>query len=163
MAADPTSAPCPRGLELRIAARGSAAVLILHNCGSHPLTVLSHVDAGERHYDWFTIELADGAGTRVLRLYDDRNESGRVTAVLAPGENLEHAIDVAAWARRKVNGALPLGPGRYRMRSTYEVSEPGTHWMGTVTSPATDVTIPKARLRARLGTLLRARGGSTDD
>jgi hypothetical protein len=133
--------PSAGGLELRIAARGSEAVLTLHNGGSEPLDVFSHVDAGERHYDPFTIELEGGAGTRTLRFYDDRNESARVIARLAPGEAVEHVIDLPAWAERKANGGEPLAAGTYLMSATYEVHD-GALWSGRLESPTVPVTIP---------------------
>jgi len=145
----------PDGLELLIAARGSDAVLTLRNGGTGTLTVFSHVDAGELHYDWFTITLESGEETRVLRLQDNRNESARVTAELAPGEQLEHVVDVVAWARRAVNGARPLAAGTYRMWATYEVAEPSAPWRGALRSPITEITIP--RTRRGLATLLRGR------
>ena len=43
--------PPSGGLELSVAARASSAVLTLHNGGSGDLVVLSHIDAGERHYE----------------------------------------------------------------------------------------------------------------
>lgn len=143
---------CVDGLELLAGARKSAAVLTLRNCGTTPITVLSHVDAGERHYDWFTIELERAGETRVLRLYDDRNESARVTAELAPGDGLEHVIDVGAWARRAVNGGRPLAAGTYRLSATYEVTEPDAPWRGTLRSDPSELTIPRG-----LATLLRVR------
>lgn len=130
------------GLELRIFALGSSAVLTLHNGGPNPLKVLSHIDASDRHYDSFTIVLEGDPETRLLHLYDDRDESHRVIADLNPGQDLEHVIDLVAWAKRKANGARPLAPGSYRMRATYEVSEPGPVWNGKLVSPTVNITIP---------------------
>ena len=130
------------GLDLRIAARGSSAVLTLHNGGPDELKVLSYVQSSILQYDWFTILLAGPTETRTLHLYDDRDASARMTADLAPGQDLEHVIDVVAWAKRKPNGARPLAPGTYRMWATYEVSEPGPVWNGKLVSPTVDITIP---------------------
>jgi hypothetical protein len=138
----PTAAVNSGGLELRIAARGSTAVLTLHNGGPGLLTVFSYVQASLLQYDWFTILLAGNAETRTLHLYDDRNASAPMTADLAPGQDLEHVIDVVAWAKRKPNGARPLAPGTYRMWATYEVSEPRPVWNGKLVSPTVDITIP---------------------
>jgi hypothetical protein len=129
-----------RGLELHIAARNSSAVLTLHNGGLDQLRVLSHVDATDRHYDCFTISLARAGQTRLLRFHDDRNESARVVVDLAPGQAIEHTIDIVAWAKRKVNGAQPLAPGTYRMSATYQVSEAGPLWNGKLVSPTIDIT-----------------------
>ncbi|MGA9770390.1 MAG: hypothetical protein WBV94_15230 [Blastocatellia bacterium] len=130
------------GLDLRIAAHGSSAVLTLHNGGRDGLKILSHVDASDRHYDWFTIVLEGEREARSLHFYDDRNESHRVIADLAPGQEIEHVIDVVAWAKRKPNGARPLAPGTYRMWASYEVSDPGPVWNGKLVSPTVDITIP---------------------
>jgi hypothetical protein len=138
------SASSTGGLELRIAARGSSALLTLHNGGPDPLQVLSHVDAGYRHYDWFTVLLEGDAETRLLHFYGDRNESVIVTVELAPGGQLEHLIDLAAWAERKINDARPLAAGHYRMSATYEVSESESDgvWNGKIVSPTVSLTIP---------------------
>jgi hypothetical protein len=130
------------GLELRVTARGSNAVLTLHNGGPGSLKVFSYVQGSLFQYDWFTILLEGPAETRTLRLYDDRNASARITADLAPGQDLEHVIDVVAWAKRKPNGARPLAPGTYRMWATYEVSDPAPVWNGKLVSPIVSITIP---------------------
>ncbi len=130
------------GLDLRIGARGSSAIVTLYNGGRDALKVLSHVDANDRHYDWFTIVLEGASETRALHFADERDESNRVIVDLAPGEDLEHVIDVVAWARRKANGARPLASGTYRMWATYEVSDPAPVWNGKLVSPAVDITIP---------------------
>jgi len=137
-----TNSAVDTGLVLRIAAVGTTAVLTLYNGSDNPLKVLSHVDADDRHYDWFRIILAGTTETRLLHLYDDRDESGRVIVDLSPGASLAHVIDVVAWAKRKANGAKPLTPGSYRMSATYEVSDPAPVWNGRLESPAVNITIP---------------------
>lgn len=117
-------------------------MLTLHNGGLSLLTVFSYVQGSLEQYDWFTILLEGPTETRTLHLYDDRNASARMTADLAPGQDLDHVIDVVAWAKRKPNGARPLAPGTYRMWATYEVSEPGPVWNGKLVSPTVDITIP---------------------
>jgi hypothetical protein len=138
----PTASANHGGLDLRIAARGSSALVTLHNGGPNALKVLSHVDATRRHYDWLTITLEGDGDRRSLHLYDDRNESHRVIVDLAPGQEVEHVIDVVAWAQRKPNGARPLAPGTYRMWASYEVTEPGDVWTGKLVSPTVAITIP---------------------
>lgn len=121
---------------LRLGVQGADArelLLRLANVGRAPLEVLSHVLAAEVHLDWYTLRLqgADGA-VRTLRLMDARNKAGVVRVSLAPGEDLAHRVNVAAWARRPVNGAVPLAPGVYRLSASYEVdrADPGDHWRG---------------------------------
>jgi hypothetical protein len=128
-------------LELGLGYDAPCAVVTLRNAGDVPVTVLSHVDAGQRHYDWLTIELECAGGTRVLRFADARNESALVKATLAPGETLEHRVDLAAWALRGPNGAQPIAPGAYQLTATYAVDLPGEHWRGRLVSPPLDVRI----------------------
>lgn len=119
------------GLALGLSAEGAFARLHLRNVGAEPLTVLSHVVADGFHFDWYRLTLRDADGSaRVLSLYDDRDESEVVTSRLAPGESLQHKVDLQAWARRAVNGAAPLAPGAYRMSAEYEVSPRGAAWSG---------------------------------
>ena len=137
-----TSSSINNGLELRLAAAGTTAVITLYNGGPGSLKVLSHVDAEDRHYDWFTISLIGDTETRVLHLYDDRDESHRVIVDLDPGQSLEHRIDLVAWSMRKANQTQPLAPGRYRMSATYEVSDSAPVWNGRLESPVVDISIP---------------------
>ena len=83
--------------------------------------MFSHVQAGgERHYDWFTLIL-DG---REIALFDDRNRSARIHVTLAPGEVLEHEIDLARWT-----DAL----GR-ELSARYVVEPEAGFWSGTLTA-----------------------------
>jgi hypothetical protein len=119
----------------------------LRNVGAEPLTVLSHVDAGTTHLDWYVVSLtgADGS-TRPLYLFDDRDESGPVAVVLAPGELVSHTIDLLWWAKRSPNADEPLLPGEYEASVTYEVSDDDAEldsaWSGRLDSGAVTVVLP---------------------
>src|SRR5579859_193473 len=64
------------GIEVDAGAPAGAVIMRLENQGSHPIHVASHVDAGDRQFDWFTVELVDAAGgKRTLHFMDARNES----------------------------------------------------------------------------------------
>jgi hypothetical protein len=129
------------GLSLDVAARDGLAVLTLRNDGPGPLRVAHYVDAGERHYDWYTVELAGVADSRTLRFTDDRNESAWVIDELGPGRSIEDAVDLSAWALRKANGARPLASGEYRMRAVYEVTTPAHVWTGRLEAGPVPITI----------------------
>jgi hypothetical protein len=128
-------------LELRLAARGCLAIATLYNAGPDSLRVLSYVEAGERHYDPFTIELTGLLESRTLHFYDDRNESGPVVIDLEPNQSQEHALDLAEWARRKANGSRPLAPGPYSMSAIYRVSMAAPVWSGELRSPTVPIVI----------------------
>jgi hypothetical protein len=137
---DPLEQP-QRDLELRLAVRGAFAIVALYNAGPDLLRVLSYVDAGERHYDPFTIVLTGPIASRTLHFYDDRNESGLVIVDLEPGQTCEHVLELDAWAKRKANGSRPLEPGNYTALATYQVSMAGPVWNGTLHSPTVPITI----------------------
>jgi hypothetical protein len=119
------------GLALGLSAEGAFALLHLRNVGAEPLTVLSHVVAGGFHFDWYRLALRDADGNaRVLSLYDERDESEVVTSRLAPGESLQHRIDIQGWASREVNGGERLAPGAYQMSAVYEAGPRGATWSG---------------------------------
>jgi hypothetical protein len=122
-------------LRLGVEVDGDALVVRLENRGSRPLRVLSHVDAGERHFDWFSAELVDAAGgKRTLHFMAARNESARSTADLAPGKDLSHRIDLQAWARKSPNGGKPIAAGSYRLSASYVVTGQPDVWNGSLSA-----------------------------
>jgi hypothetical protein len=121
-------------------------------------TYFSHVEAGERHYDPFLVELvwptagpggcAAGAAVRKSRtigLWDERDKSAPVMVTLGPGKSFSHTVDLDAWARRKVNGSVPIGPGWYKVRVVYDGTTGGSGaWSGKVRAPDVRLTVSGA-------------------
>lgn len=132
------------GLRLGVAGGAGVAELSLENVGAAPLRVLSHVNAGEIHLDWFTVALRDSRGTeRTLHLLADRNKSGRVEVTLAPGQHLQHRVDLQAWAARPDNGGAVLVEGDYAVRATYEVEPEDGLWSGKLAAGPTTVHVAR--------------------
>lgn len=130
------------GLRLGIAGGAGVAELSLENVGGSPLRVLSHVNAGEIHLDWFTLALRDGRGAeRTLHLLADRNKSAQVEVALAPGQHLQHRVDLQAWAARSDNGGKALAEGDYEVRATYEVEPGEAHWSGKLAAGPVSVHV----------------------
>ena len=130
------------GLRLGVAGDAGIAELSLENVGTQSLQVLSHVNAGEVHLDWFTLHLRDSQGARrELRLFADRNKSGRVEVTLAPGQHLQHRVDIQRWAARPDNGGV-LRAGSYELRASYEVEPGEPHWSGKLDAGPVTVSIP---------------------
>lgn len=136
MTNDPPDPSDPsEGLSLGFSADGTLARLTLRNTGPAPVRLLSHVDAGELHYDPFVVTLVDEHGaTRTLHFIADRNESARVVVELDPDAQLEHEIDLALWALRPVNGSRPLDAGTYDADARYEVAPEPDLWSGNLVS-----------------------------
>ena len=129
-------------LRLGLSASDKGVRLHLENVGSKPMEVLSHVNAGEVHLDWYILYLEDDKGdTRTLRLLDDRDESALVRVPLAPGSEITHTVDVAAWAARLPNGSKPLAAGTYKVRAVYEVKREGSNWRGRLEAGPVTLTI----------------------
>jgi hypothetical protein len=124
------SSVCDPTLEL--ATEGTTAIVTLRNRCDRAITVLSHVEAGDKHLDWYRFRIVDRSTrqSRELKIIDDRDESSRVTVYLEPGKSVEHRVDLAVWARRGVNGAKPIAPGTYDLTVDYEVRDNGTFWRG---------------------------------
>jgi hypothetical protein len=130
------------GLRLGVAGTAGMAELSLENVGAAPLRVLSHVNAGEIHLDWFTVELRDrGGAERTLHLMAARNKSGRVEVTLAPGQSLQHRVDLQAWAVRAENDGKELAEGDYALRATYQVEPEEGRWSGKLTAGPTTVHV----------------------
>jgi len=118
-------------------------------------TYFSHVEAGERHYDPFLVELvwpspgpkgcAAGAAvrkSRAIALWEDRDKSAEVMVTLGPGKSFSHTVDLDAWARRPVNGSLPIAPGWYKVRVVYDGTTGGSGaWAGKARAPDVRLTV----------------------
>lgn len=119
------------GLRLGLEKNDGDLILHLRNVGQVPLEVLSHVDAGEVHLDWFTLNLQDEKGNNhQVTLLDNRDESGIVLVDLAPGEGLQHTVDVTDWATREANYHRAVVPGRYQLSAVYDAPDRGNNWVG---------------------------------
>jgi hypothetical protein len=123
------------GLRLGASITGDVLTFVLQNVGDRPLRVLSAVDDD---LDWYSVRL-DG---RVLAFVTDRDESAVDIADLAPGGSVSHAVDLADWSGRPLNGGAVPGPGAYPIDCLYEV-DPGTAaafgdgdlWTGSLRTP----------------------------
>lgn len=122
-----------------------AVTVELRNVGKKPLVVHSHVEAGERHYDPYTIilewpSLENKACTKrnhlELSLLDNRDESAMIDATIQPGRSISHKIDAPAWARRAINGTVVLGGGYYKVSARYRVKSDPRVWNGTLETSA---------------------------
>ena len=128
-------------MTLGLSAGKTTVKFYLKNVGDAPADVLSHVNAGDEHLDWYSLRMENEKGeTRTLRFFESRDKSGSVKAHLEPGESLHHSVDVAGWAVRPVNGAEPLA-GTYEVYAVYEVSPPGDNWSGRLEAGPVTMTI----------------------
>ena len=134
------------GLRPGVASSAGFAELSLENVGAQPLQVLSHVNAGEVHLDWYSLRLRDDKGAvRELHLLDDRDKAGQVQVTLAPGQSLKHRVDVQRWAGRPANGSASLHDGVYELRAVYEVEPSAQHWSGKLEAGPTTLNIAKTK------------------
>lgn len=136
------AAPAP-SIELTATAERGILTLTWRNAGAAPATIATHVSAGAHdHYDWLTVELADGHGPRRLGFVEDRTKAAIQTATLAPGATTTAAIDLVRWAIRADNGA-PLAPGSYRVAVTWDARQAtaGAQFLATAAT-ALDITAP---------------------
>ena len=130
------------GLALGLSTNGSVVTVHLKNTGATPLQVMSHVEAGEIHLDWYSIDLTDSQGnTRTLKLLDARERSAPVQVSLAPGKTVDHNVAVTDWASRSVNGGKALVPGVYTVRAKYAVSSPSDVWNGRLEAGPVSLSI----------------------
>lgn len=123
-------------------ARGTTLEVAWTNNTAAPLKIATHVFAGEKHFDWITVQLTDRAGAkRRLQFADDRDESGTVLVDVAPHATIRESIDLAAWARRTPNGKEPLAPGSYSTLVVYDTGTEARGWKGRLEATTT-ITVP---------------------
>lgn len=74
------------------------------NISKHLIRLYSHVNAQEKHFDFFDVEaITLDFREMVFRFFDDRNRSARIIVELKPNESFSHTIDFVAWTKRTAN------------------------------------------------------------
>ena len=134
------------GVRLGLEINATSATFHVQNVGTKPVDVMSHVQAGEQHLDWYTLELsASDGGQREIGFVDDRDRSAPIKVTLAPQAELSHRVDVASWGARAANGSKPLAPGAYRVVARYTVpaGTNATAWTGTLSAGPVPMTVPR--------------------
>jgi hypothetical protein len=142
-----------RGLKLGLRAEGTQIDLYLRNVGDTTLMVASHVLANKTQLDWVTLHITAATGpTRSIRLLEDRDESGLITAQIQPGAWLRHSINLPRWAARAINGIKPLTAGEYQVWATYTVPESERDntalWIGHLEAGPVAYSIPAEQERS---------------
>lgn len=126
--------------------------LTLTNTSNAALYLYSHVEAEEKHYDFFHIEAASPDGDEMhFSLYEDRLKSAPIVELVQSQHSLSHTINVVHWANKPVNreelrraGLFALSDIRpFRLRAMYRYI-PGTKhaftqeyphvWTGSIVS-----------------------------
>ena len=139
----PMTTPCatvgyvaPTGARpaLRHRTRGNVLEIGLHNEGTAPVCMYTHIATHELQHDWLKVTYADGErhhyAPRQLEFYDDRDQSAPVSREIGPGETVWIGLDLAAWALRKVNGGEPLTRGSLYVTAIYDTSSEDRVWRG---------------------------------
>lgn len=91
------------GLNLKVL-NDSQITVTVNNASNKTIRAYSYVEAYERHYDYFEIEVLTPDNDRmVFVFYDDREKSASIVFELKPGESFSHTIDLLKWASRSVN------------------------------------------------------------
>lgn len=126
------------GLRVGFVVEENEVILSVQNTHADDLSVYTYVNAGEWHYDFFTLHLVSESGEkRAIVLMDTRNKSGSVPDTLKPGESIQHRINISDWAKRDFNGNIPIEPGTYDLKVVYEVDENAEGaWTGKLTTPS---------------------------
>jgi len=151
---DITWGAASRDLQLGLRAAGILIELYLRNTGDTTLIVASHVLANETQLDWVTLRVTAATGqTRSIRLLDDRDESGLITAPVQPGAWLRHSINLPHWAARAINGTKPIMAGDYQVWATYTVPESERDndmlWIGQLEAGPVAYSIPLEPARSK--------------
>jgi hypothetical protein len=116
--------------------------LTWHNLSNQHVPIATHVFAGENHFDWITVKLINQSGeTRVLRFFENRDESAVIIADLAPGMMVHETLDLNLWAVRAINGKLPLASGIYQAEVLYNTQHAKRYWSGQLKA-SLQITIP---------------------
>ena len=130
------------GVAFTVVPHGAQLELTWRNTAGTAIRLATHVFAGENHYDWVKVTLTDRAGaSRRLQFMDNRDESAPVAVDLAAGASTSATIDLAAWAKRPINGGTPLAPGSYDAKVVYDSSREHEVWAGRLEA-STRVDVP---------------------
>lgn len=74
------------------------------NAGKKNIRAYSHVEAGEKHYDYFEVEALTPDGERMyFNFTESRLKSAPVIVDLKPAGNFSHTIDLVQWSGRSTN------------------------------------------------------------
>ena len=105
----PNFGPPVNGLRLGLQwVNNFGIAFVLENVSNAPITVLSHVAAGNTHLDWFELRVESAthnAPPRTLRFIETSTRSGRVIETIAPGARHAQAIDTRYWGHSASNPA----------------------------------------------------------
>jgi hypothetical protein len=102
--------------------------LALTNSSNAALYLYSHVEAEEKHYDFFHIEAFTLDGDEMhFSLYEDRLKSAPIVELVQSQHSLSHTINLVHWANKPVNreelrrtGLFSLSDIRtFRLRAMY--------------------------------------------
>jgi hypothetical protein len=78
--------------------------ITVKNISKKTITAYSHVECGEKHYDWFEVEgLTPDHDKLYFSFTDDREKSAPIIVSLKPGKSFSHTISLSAWAVRAGN------------------------------------------------------------
>jgi hypothetical protein len=81
--------------------------ITVKNISKKSITAYSHVECGEKHYDWFEVEgLTPDHEELYFDFTDSRERSAPVIVTLKPGKSFSHTLSLAAWAERGGNKAM---------------------------------------------------------
>src|SRR5262245_25251503 len=139
----PTNGKSTRGpVSFAASAKGAVLEVEWTNNTNAAMKIVTHVFAGEKHFDYLDVQLTDSSGvTRRFVLKDNRDESAPVVVDVAPGATIGESVDLAAWAKRGVNGSQPLASGSYDAIVVYDSTHQTRAWQGRLEA-ATTVTVP---------------------
>ncbi len=134
-----------KGLRLGVMVSENDACIIhvfLQNVGDKVQKVLSHVEAPEKHYDWFKIIVFGRNNQKFnVMLQDDRNRSAQITKDLNPNDFIFHEINVCEWLSKPVNSHQAIEKGTYEMEITYHIVHENEVWTGSLRSARTRITV----------------------
>lgn len=93
----------------------------LTNSSPNEILVLSHYATTERrHFDHTELEIVRADDQKVwnLPLFGARKGVAKVGCLMAPGDTLKHAIDLASWLNLH---HIDIGAGKFNVTATYRV------------------------------------------
>ncbi len=102
--------------------------ITLTNTSNAALYLYSHVEAEEKHYDFFHIEARSLDGDEMhFSLYEERLKSAPIVELLPAQDTLLHTVNLVHWANKPVNreelrrmGLFSLSDIRtFRLRAMY--------------------------------------------
>lgn len=106
-------------LTMKVASHAGQLDVTWTNTTAAPVKMMTHVRAGDLHYDYLTVKLTAGKTTRTMHFIESRTKAIPIEETIAPGKSLTRSVDLVWWSIHGENTGGPLD-GSYDVEATWD-------------------------------------------